>query len=89
MNIRRHLLLSAVFAAISTYGLSADAEVVQGEIACTTANSNNSIPFCDPSNSASRDIMQNPEIDGAGAITAGAMLAGILALVGERKRRKD
>jgi MYXO-CTERM domain-containing protein len=33
--------------------------------------------------------LHSPEIDGAGAITAGAMLAGILALVGERRRRKD
>ena len=94
MNIRRHLLLSGVFAALSAYALAAEAkfDVVP---ACENAsghgnsvvNANNK--HCvENTKPASGDIMQNPEIDGAGAITAGAMLAGILALVGERRRRK-
>ena len=88
MNNRRHLLLSGVFAALSTYALAADADSAK---ACDVANENNQIPFCSESNvtTAAGDTLHSPEIDGAGAITAGAMLAGILALVGERRRRKD
>jgi hypothetical protein len=32
--------------------------------------------------------MSGPEIDGAGALTAAALLGGVLLLLGERRRRK-
>ena len=85
MNIRRNLLLSGVFAALATYGLAADARL--NPPGCKNDTPQDKNPNCvDP---ASADILSSPEIDGASAITAGAMLAGILALVGERRRRKD
>jgi hypothetical protein len=97
MNIRRHLLLSGVLAAMSTCALAAnpgqasiDHRSQSAQDPCLVASENNGIKRCDDSLSGSDPVaFHTPEIDGASAITAGAMLAGILALVGERRRRKD
>ena len=97
MNIRRRLLLSGVFAAMSTCALAAnhgqasiDNRNLNAQDPCLVASDNNGIKRCPESVSGSDPVaFHSPEIDGASAITAGAMLAGILALVGERRRRKD
>lgn len=82
---------SLIMFSFSGLGVAAPTDVVAGNSGKTP--SGNAYGLVNQNRTAlptqSGAIAATPEIDGAGALTAIAMLGGILALVGERRRRPD
>ena len=89
MAMRRGIVLGAALAVLTTASVPASAGVVGGP-SCDNANEKavNHAAMCDGAAAGSWNMHANPEIDGSGALVVIAMLSGVLALVGERRRRK-
>ena len=99
MNMRRDLMLAAAFVTLTASGLAAaapkDGTAGKSGVSWVSppdgcGNSGVVNGHCNSGNSGkSVKAIPNPEIDGAGALTAIALLGGVLTLVGERRRQKS